>query len=260
MSGIIGVVPARMASSRFPGKPMELIGGIPMVGHVYMRCMMSKTLTALYVATCDKEIYDYIESIGGRAVMTGSHHERASDRIAEALLKIENETGNKPDIVVMIQGDEPMISPEMIDEAVAPMIADEQVQVVNLIGKIRSADEFEDPNTIKVVVDMNNDAIYFSREPIPTRKKGVKDVPMNKQICVIPFRRDYLIAYTGMEPTPLEIAESVDMLRVLEHGGKVRMAQTYHETYSVDTKNDLERVERMMKDDPLVKKYAKVRK
>ena len=112
---IIGIIPARMASTRFPNKPMAKIAGIPMIGHVYLRCKMSGLLDDLYVATCDKEIYDYIESIGGKAVMTADTHERASDRCAEALQKIEMSTGRRADIMVMIQGDEPMIRPQMID-------------------------------------------------------------------------------------------------------------------------------------------------
>lgn len=255
---IIGIIPARMGSSRFPGKPMAKILNIPMIGHVFFRSKMAKALDEVYVATCDKEIYEYITSIGGKAIMTGTQHERASDRIAEALLKVEKENGEKTDIVVMIQGDEPMIAPEMIEQAVSPMITDRSIEVVNLLGNIKTKEEFEDPNSIKVVLDRNNFALYFSREPIPTRKKGVAKVPMHKQICVIPFRRDFLLKYSKLEPTPLEIAESVDMLRVLEHGYKVKMAPTEYETYSVDTKEDLEKVEKLMQLDNLAHRYKMV--
>jgi 3-deoxy-manno-octulosonate cytidylyltransferase (CMP-KDO synthetase) len=146
----------------------------------------------------------------------------------------------------MVQGDEPMIQPEMISEAVKPMLDDEQIKVVNLMGQITSIQEFEDRNCIKVVCDKNGNALYFSREPIPTRAK-TNNITMNKQVCVIPFRRDYLIEYTNLIPTPLEIAESVDMMRVLEHGDKVRMVPTKHPSYSVDTPEDLIRVSSFLK-------------
>jgi 3-deoxy-manno-octulosonate cytidylyltransferase (CMP-KDO synthetase) len=224
----------------------------PMIGHVYERVSKSPILTSTVVATCDKEIYDYIESIGGRAVMTSSKHERASDRCAEALLKFEEASNLRFDIVVMVQGDEPMTHPDMIREAVEPMILDENIQVVNLLGKIKDSIEFEDRNCIKVVCDLNLDAMYFSREPIPTRSK-INIVPMGKQVCVIPFRRDFLLKYTQLKVTPLEVAESVDMMRVLEHGLKVRMAPTNHMSFSVDTDEDLKRVEIVMSNmDPLI--------
>jgi 3-deoxy-manno-octulosonate cytidylyltransferase (CMP-KDO synthetase) len=145
----------------------------------------------------------------------------------------------------MVQGDEPMTHPGMIDEALAPLAADASVKITNLLGTISDAAEFEDRNCIKVVCDLHGNALYFSREPIPTRCKAAS-IPMGKQVCVIPFRREFLLEYTRMSPTPLEIAESVDMMRILEHGGKVRMVPTRHATYSVDTPQDLVRLERIM--------------
>lgn len=244
---IVALIPARMGSSRFPGKPMATLLGKPMIGHVFERVSKNPLLTVTAVATCDQEIADYIRSIGGRAIMTGSHHERASDRCAEALEVLEREDGLTYDIVVMVQGDEPMTHPDMISEAVNPMLADPSLQIVNLLGKIESDAEFEDRNCIKVVCDLKSNALYFSREPIPTRAK-MAIVPMGKQVCIIPFRRDFLLEYTRMAPTPLEVAESIDMLRILEHGGMVRMAQTKHSTRSVDTPDDLKNVERLMLD------------
>jgi 3-deoxy-manno-octulosonate cytidylyltransferase (CMP-KDO synthetase) len=243
---ILALIPARMGSSRFPGKPMAPILGKPMIGHVYERVARSPLLTMTAVATCDQEIFDYIESIGGKAVMTADTYERASDRCAEALLKLESENSIRYDIVVMVQGDEPMTHPEMIAEAVHPMLDDPSIQVVNLLGEIKTSAEFEDRNCIKVVCDLNLNAMYFSREPIPTRCK-IDTVPMGKQVCIIPFRRDYLLEYTSLAPTPLEIAESVDMMRVLEHGMKVRMVPTQHASFAVDTPSDLIRVEKLMK-------------
>jgi len=217
-----------------------------MIGHVFERVARSPLLTMTAVATCDEEILDYIESIGGTALMTADTHERASDRCAEALLKLESRNNTRYDIVVMVQGDEPMTHPDMIAEAVQPMLDDPAIQVVNLLGKIKDEIEFKDRNCIKVVFDLNFDAMYFSREPIPTRCKS-EAVPMGKQVCVIPFRRDYLLEYTRLAPTPLEIVESVDMMRVLENGMKVRMVPTRHCSFAVDTPTDLVRVEKLMR-------------
>jgi 3-deoxy-manno-octulosonate cytidylyltransferase (CMP-KDO synthetase) len=235
-----------MGSSRFPGKPMARLLGKPMIGHVWERVSSSPLATLTAVATCDVEIADYIRSIGGVAVMTSDTHERASDRCAEALLVLEQERHMRFDIVVMVQGDEPMFHPGMIAEAVQPLIDDPSVRISNLIAPITTAEEFEDRNCIKVVCDLQSDALYFSREPIPTRVRGGA-IPMGKQVCVIPFRRDYLIEYTQMTPTPLEIAESVDMMRVLEHGQKVRMVPTAHQSQAVDTEADLIKVESLMR-------------
>ena len=143
MTRIIGIIPARMGSSRFPGKPLAKINGIPMVGHVYYRAKMCDILDDVYVATCDKEIEDYILSINGKSIMTSDKHKRASDRVAEALLKIESQTGESIDIIVLLQGDEPMIYPEMIDEAVRPFLEDDQVVVTNLLAPIRTLEEFK---------------------------------------------------------------------------------------------------------------------
>ncbi len=242
---ILALIPARMGSSRFPGKPMAPILGKPMIGHVYERVAESPLLTMTAVATCDQEIFDYIESIGGVAVMTADTYERASDRCAEALLKLERMNNTRYDIIVMVQGDEPMTHPDMISEAVQPMLDDPLIQVTNLLAQIKDIAEFEDRNCIKVVCDLNSNAMYFSREPIPTRCK-VDGVPMGKQVCIIPFRRDYLLEYTRLVPTPLEIAESVDMMRILEHGMKVHMVPTLHDTQAVDTPADLEKVARLM--------------
>lgn len=257
---IIGMIPARMASTRFPNKPMALIGGIPMIGHVYLRCKMSGLLDDLYVATCDQEIYDYIVSIGGKAVMTMDSHERASDRCAEGLQRVETNTGRKADIMVMIQGDEPMIYPEMIDEAIQPLLVENDYVVSNLMTEINTKEEQENPNRVKVVVDKEGCAMYFSREPIPSWKKGATSVPMLNQTGIILFRRDFLFKYMEMEQTPLEIIESVDMLRVLENGYKIKMVLSKGSTMGVDTIEDLEKVSEAMVKDKLYKKYADKRK
>ena len=227
-----------MASTRFPGKPLALINGKPMVGHVYDNVRNCNMLKETYVATCDQEIADYIESINGKSIMTSDKHKRASDRTAEAMSKVEKLLGEKLDIIVMVQGDEPMVTAHMIEESLIPF-NDKKINIVNLMTKINSVDEFEDPNEPKVVVDINSNAIYFSREPIPSRKKGVKNVPMFKQVCVIPFRRDYLIKYNNLPETDLERIESIDMNRVIENGDKIRMVEVAGPIKSVDTENDL---------------------
>ena len=242
---IVAIIPARMGSSRFPGKPMAKILGKPMIGHVYDQVKQCDALVKTVVATCDKEIKDYIDSIGGEAVMTSDKHERASDRCAEALGYIEKYDGIQYDIVVMVQGDEPMIHPDMITESILPMINDSKILVANLLADINSIEEFNDKNCIKVVCDLESNAMYFSREPIPTIGK-TGNGQMKKQVCVIPFTRSFLLEYTQMTPTPLEVAESVDMLRVLEHGLKVRMIPTKFQTHAVDTIDDLKRVESFM--------------
>ncbi len=254
---IIGIIPARMGSSRFPGKPLADIAGVPMIGHVYFRSRMSRMLDDVYIATCDAEIMEYAEKIG-KGVMTSPTHERASDRAAEAIEHIENSTGVRADIVVMIQGDEPMITPEMIDSAIEPFLNDKDLKVVNLMAEITDQNDFADPNEVKVVVDMNNNALYFSREPVPSGKKCSSSFKVRsyKQVCVIPFRRDYLTEFNNLSSGPLEITESVDMLRVLEHGGRVKMVPVTHTTFSVDTEGDLRRVEEIMiEQDKLMKHY-----
>lgn len=254
---IIAIIPARMGSSRFPGKPLEKIHGLPMIAHVYHRAKMSGALSEVYIATCDEEIKAYGESIGAKVVMTKNTHERASDRTAEAVEKIEADTGEKIDVVVMIQGDEPMLIPEMIDLAIQPFHDDSTTKVVNLMASIKTEAEFVDPNCPKVVVDKNSNALYFSREPIPSTKKWKGGpIPMYKQVCVIPFTREFLMEYSAWAPTPHEEVESIDMNRVLEYGHKVKMVYEEYETYCVDTPEDLERVEKYMKDDDLMSRYA----
>jgi len=252
----VGIIPARMASSRFPGKPLKNILGIPMVGHVYFRSKMSDRLDDVFVATCDREIYEYVESIGGQALMTLDSHERASDRTAEALQKIERAKEHRIDIVVMIQGDEPMVRPQMIDGALRPLLEDPSVKISNLMGSLKTEEEHEDPNEVKVVTSPDNFALYYSREAIPNSDyAGNETVSARKQVCIIPFRRDFLIEFNEMEPTPLEKTESVDMLRVLEHGYRVKLVPTEYEVYSVDTETDRQRVEALMESDLLVDSY-----
>jgi 3-deoxy-manno-octulosonate cytidylyltransferase (CMP-KDO synthetase) len=193
---------------------------------------------------------DAVHAFGGRAVMTADSHERASDRVAEAMTYID------ADIVVMVQGDEPMVHPEMIDAAVAPLLKDERIICVNLALPIDEERDFENPNTIKVVMDAENFAVYMSREAIPTRQlKAFGQIPAYKQVCIIPFTAKSLTLFNQLPPTPLEQAESIDMLRFIEHGFKVKMVTTDHSTQAVDTEADRLLVEKLMHDDPLLNQY-----
>jgi len=244
------ILPARMGSSRFPGKPLKKILGLTMIEHVYRRVALCSEINSVVVATCDEEIKMAVEGFGGRAVMTSASHVRASDRVAEAAEKTD------ADIIVMVQGDEPMVTPGMIKAAVDAIIADESVGCVNLMKKIDSEAEYLDPNTIKVVFDHQKHALYFSREPVPTRR--VSDfgrIAAFKQICIIPFRRQMLQTYARLVPTPLEIAESVDMIRLLEHGYGIKLAEVFENSHAVDTHDDLKKVEAMMRHDPLTARY-----
>jgi 3-deoxy-manno-octulosonate cytidylyltransferase (CMP-KDO synthetase) len=246
---IVAVIPARMGSSRFPGKPLAACLGRPMIEHVVRRAMMCEILNAVYVATCDLEIGVVAKRVGAGVVMTSPRHERATDRTAEACEQLD------ADIVVMIQGDEPMIAPAMITETLDPMLENHSIGCVNLVHLIASQEEYLDPNTIKVVQDVHGDALYFSRSPIPSGAFDGKGLCAFKQVCVIPFRRETLLEFARLEPTPLECAESIDMLRILEHGGRVRLVETRFETHSVDTPEDLQLVESRMRSDPLITGY-----
>lgn len=252
----IAIIPARMGASRFPGKPLHPIAGIPMLGHCYFRTCMVPGLAETYVATCDQEIADYVTSIGGKAIMTSPKHNRATDRTAEAMLKIEAETGERIDVVIMVQGDEPLILPETIGETL-PHFMDPAVEIVNIMSRLRTREQFEDKNNVKVVVNQQKDALYFSREPIPSPWRGVEQVPMYMQVGVIAFRRDVIIRFNSMPETTLEKIESVDMNRVLETGGRIRMVLTEAVTIGVDTPQEADEVGRLMQCDALLAKYPK---
>jgi 3-deoxy-manno-octulosonate cytidylyltransferase (CMP-KDO synthetase) len=252
----IAILPARMGASRFPGKPLHLISGIPLIGHCYYRTMLATGIGATYVATCDEEIASYVRSIGGTAVMTSSAHSRASDRTAEAMLEIERFTGQEVEVVIMVQGDEPLIPPESISE-ILDKFSDPSVEIVNIMSRLQSQEAFEDKNNVKVVVDQNGDAMYFSREPIPSLWKGVNGVPMYQQVGVIAFRRNALIRFNETPKMPMENIESIDMNRVLETGGKIRMVMTDAVTIGVDTPDEACKVELFLEKDPIFGRYRK---
>ena len=240
------IIPARLGSTRFPNKPLVKILDVPMIEMVYQHASGSRLASEVAVATCDREISTLIRERGGNAIMTSDAHTRATDRTAEALLILEESVGVPFEIVVMLQGDEPTVSPAQIDAVIEALIEDESIDVVNLWGPMDSVEEFQDPNCIKVVANLSNDALYFSRIPIP-HGADFNDPSVGKQVCVIGFKRDYLLQYLNLEPTPLEILESIDMNRILQHGGKVRLIRTDSSTQPVDEPHDIPRVEKILK-------------
>lgn len=246
----IAIIPARMGSSRFPGKPLAKLLGRTMLEHVYKRVALSDALDATYIATCDEEIQQTAEAFGASVIMTSDKHERASDRVAEAI------TGLDAELIVMVQGDEPMTHPRMIDTAVAPFRTDPQLGCVNLVRRIENEADFYDVNTIKVIMNQRGDALYMSRQPIPTlAKSGFVSTSAYKQVCIIPFTRAMLLHYTQLPATPLEQLESIDMLRLLEHSIRVKMVETEFNSQAVDTEADLTRVSKLMESDPLLSSY-----
>lgn len=250
----IAIIPARLGATRYPGKPMALIHGMPMVEHCYHRSRLASGISAAYVATCDEEIAQYVRGIGGAAIMTAASHTRATTRTAEAMEHIEADSGEIYDIVVMVQGDEPLILPETIAETLRHF-NDPSVEIVNIMSRLRTREQFEDKNNVKVVVNRNSDALYFSREPIPSPWHGIEDVPMYMQTGIIAFRRDVLLHFNQTAETRLEQIESIDMNRVLETGGRIRMVPTESVTIGVDTAKELKDAELLMMADQTMQRY-----
>ena len=250
----VAIIPARMESSRFPNKPMKKILGMPMIGHCYQRTQLSQRLQATYVATCNEEIFDYIESIGGNAVMTSIDHTRATTRTAEALEEIEKKSDERVDVVVMVQGDEPTINPETIGKVILNF-DDPENDIVNIMSRLTSKEAFEDRNNVKVVVDNDNNALYYSREPIPSPWRGWEHIPRYMQTGIIAFRREALMRFNAMDETQLEQIESVDMNRVIETGGKIRMLLTDTITIGVDVPEELAVAEELLNGDPVMMSY-----
>lgn len=244
------VIPARMGSTRYPGKPLCDIQGLSMIEHVFRRTRMSESIDETYIATPDEEIREEGESFGAEVIMTGSHHKRATDRVAEAA------EGLDADIVVVMQGDEPLVYPDMLDDALRPVMEEDDVRVTNIAKPLRNEAEHRDPNKVKVVVDEDWNALYYSRSPIPhLHDEPFDTVSVYHQVCVIPFERGFLFDFIEMEETPLERAESIDMLRLLEHGHDVRLVKSMRLTQPVDTPADHERVNELMEADSLFDQY-----
>ena len=250
-------IPARMSSTRFPGKPLKLIQGVPMLEHVYHRCALADCVDEVFVAACDPEVEEAVKGWGGQVVMTSPEIARPALRVAEACQSLNY---HDDDIVVVVQGDEPLVHPEMIDLAVAPLLSDPDLFCVNLVGEL-SQDQWTDPNEIKVVADLQGNAIYMSRSPIPSLiHPEMTDMVFSsvgrRQVCVFPFRKRSLIEFNQLSPTPMEEAESIEMLRAIESGRTVRLVDSKYQTRSVDTEADLVEVERIMADDPVLALYT----
>jgi 3-deoxy-manno-octulosonate cytidylyltransferase (CMP-KDO synthetase) len=243
---IIAIIPARYGSTRFPGKALAMIKGKPMVQRVYERTRQSKFVSRVVVATDDDRIMQAVTGFGGEAVMTSPAHATGTDRLAEVAAKLSC------DIVVNVQGDEPLIHPEMIDQAIIPLKDDPSIPMGTLCRRIENRDEAFDPNVVKVVFDKNGFALYFSRAPIPwdrdawAGKSSWNELtlsgPLYKHIGLYVYRREFLLQYAAMSQTGLEAAEKLEQLRVLEHGRRIKTVVTEHESFGVDIPDDLGRI------------------
>ncbi len=241
-SNILGLIPARFASTRFPGKPLADIGGKPMIQRVYEQA--SKILSDVYVATDDERIENAVKAFGGKVVMTATTHQSGTDRCAEALTKVEASTGRKYSAVINIQGDEPFISPVQI-ELLAKAFLKPETEIATLVKKADNAQDLFNPNKPKVVVSANFDALYFSRSPIPYLR-GVDEKEWHQKhtfynhIGLYGYRSDVLMAITKLERGTLEKCESLEQLRWLENGYKIAVMETELESLSIDTPEDLQ--------------------
>ena len=249
---VTAIIPARMASSRFPGKPLKRICGLSMIEHVWRRTKMASLIDDVLIATCDKAIFDEARRFGARAVMTSPRHASCVDRIAEAAALCP------ADVIANVQGDTPLIHPEALDDLVRPFLDNSTVLFTDLIGPLVDPQDFASPNVVKVVITKDGMALYYSREPIPSSKKKPEGyaVPLYKQFGVNAYRRQALNDFSRWERTPLEITESVDMLRILENGAAVQTVVSPHPVIGVDTAADLDRTEKLMTQDAIFRVMA----
>ena len=231
---IIGVIPARYSSTRLPGKPLADIGGKSLIQRVYEQAKKSKLLSDVIIATDDKRILKHIEEFAGKAVLTSKRHRSGTDRIVEAL------KGVKSDIVVNIQGDEPFIDSKDIDKALQPLMRDKKLNVSTLCVRMKNNNEVSNSNSVKVVFDKFNNAIYFSRGVIPySEKPDVKKVKYFKHIGLYAYRTDFLTKFARTPQSDLEKAEKLEQLRILEMGEKIKVVLTKNDTLGIDTQADL---------------------
>jgi 3-deoxy-manno-octulosonate cytidylyltransferase (CMP-KDO synthetase) len=247
---IIGVVPARMSASRFPGKPLFPILGRTMVEHVFLRAQMYKGWSRLVVATCDKEIEDFSKSKGFEVVMTGDHHTRALDRVAEAVERLGEPVADD-DIVVCVQGDEPMMRPDMIDAVLAPLLADSSIPGTILAMHLIDKAIWLNPDTVKLIHNASGEVLYTSRAPVPYCKGEFTPELMARRIYgIFGFRWKYLKAFTEHEETRLEKLEACDSNRILDMAFRQYIAPYPHaESFSVDSRSDIDLVEQHMRHD-----------
>lgn len=246
MARAIGIIPARYGSTRFPGKPLALIAGRPMIEHVWRRASRARLLDQLAVATDDPGIFDCVRAFGGLAVMTSKCHATGTDRIAEAVKKLENRN-SRFEIVVNIQGDEPMVEPRAIDALVRKLKQEPGADMATPVCPLKNPREAGDPNTVKVALDLKGRAIYFSRWPIPYhRQKKDRGILFYKHIGIYAYRRRFLDKFRGWRRGPLERAESLEQLRALENGAAIAAVVVPRGWPAVDTPDDLARVGRLM--------------
>jgi 3-deoxy-manno-octulosonate cytidylyltransferase (CMP-KDO synthetase) len=240
------VIPARMASSRYPGKPLVNIMGLPLIEHVRKRALLAKESDLVVVATCDLAIKEAVEKAGGIAIMTKDTHERCTDRIEEAMETLPG------DIVVMVQGDEPLLMPDAISTVIAPLLADNSLPIVNLLSALESSDDYSNQNIVKAVCNLRGDVIYLTRSAVPFFKNAIP-VPVYRQTGIMAFRKEALNQFSSLPETALEKAESVDMLRAIEHGMRIAGAVVNYVTIGVDRPSDVAIVEAALQNDPVQK-------
>ena len=247
---VLGVVPARMGSSRFPGKPLELIHGQPMIWHVWQRCLLSEHLDDTVIATCDEEIKEAAEAFGAKVVMTSDKHERSNDRVAEVAEKVPC------NIILNVQGDEPMVDPALIDIVVKEIIDSPDIQCVNPVSELKTQEEIDSPHTVKVVSNLQGRVLYFSRYPIPAALISKQTQPIYRQVPILAFRSDFCIKLAGLPAGPLELQESIDLLRAVEHDMPLHTMITEYGTVGVDTPADMAKVIEIIQDDGVYHRYA----
>ena len=240
---ITAFIPARYQSSRFPGKPLALIAGRPMIQHTYERALSCPELSAVYVATDDDRIADCVHQFGGKALMTASTHRSGTDRIAEAAIKVGLKS---EDLVVNIQGDQPSFQPSVVSELVKPLIEDKTLPMSTLKYRIREKGDIHNPNHVKVVTDQNGFAIYFSRCPIPFCRDSVSEGVHFKHLGFYCFRMDFLIQFTSLDQGILESLEKLEQLRALEYGYKIKVPETLFDSAEVDVPEDLKVIEKIL--------------
>ena len=236
---IVAIIPARYKSTRFEGKPLAIIKGKPMIQHVYDNAKECKLLDDVYVATDDSRIAEVVWEFGGNAIMTRPEHHTGTDRVAEVANFIN------ADIIVNIQGDEPMINANMIIDVVGPIVLDSSILVSNLLTKIKNIGDYIDSTVVKAVMDKDGFVLYLTRSPIPYPKTR-QGYAAYKQIGLYSFRKDFLKKFVDMEQTPLELIEGIEFLRILENGYTIKGVVTDQNTISVDSLSDLKEVEKCL--------------
>lgn len=252
---IFGFVPARMASSRYPGKPLAMICGRPMVEHVFERARLFDRWDGLYLCTCDREIAEFGNSKDYPVLMTSDMHTRALDRVAEAAGNCGSELGEE-DVIVCVQGDEPMLSPDMIHAAIAPLEEDSKVSCTVLAMEIIHEEQFRDPDTVKIIHNLNGDVLYTSRAPVPYCEEFTRDLGARRIYGIFGFRWHFLKLFNSLPESRLEIVESCDSNRILDSSFCQRIAPyPYCISFAVDTPRDLKRVEKYMELDTLWGQY-----